>query len=257
MKPLGRNKGGYFGETIDIHKVLDGIFTEAESRGWQREIILQKDSLGIFALKRKGPRATRRIYISTGIHGDEPAGPLAAQQLISEDRWPDNAEIILCPCLNPTGFERNTRENSMGLDLNRQYLNPQAPETRAHIQWLERQGQFDICLCLHEDWESKGFYVYELNPENRPSFAEAIIRNVSAVCPVDMSPVIEGREANGGIISPSLDPRTRPLWPEAFWLIMNKTRQSYTTEAPSDFPLATRVAAEVAAVRTVLEGLTD
>lgn len=254
MKPLGKNDGKYCGETIDIHKILAEIYAEADTRGWKLENILQAGSLNISALKRGVPHAKHTLYISTGIHGDEPAGPLSVLQLMKEDRWPDGTDMIVCPCLNPTGFEKNTRESSMGLDLNRQYLNPEAPEVKAHIDWLKHQPQFDISMCLHEDWESKGFYVYELNPENRPSFCESIIKNVSAVCPVDMSPMIEGREAQGGIIRPSLDPKTRPLWPEAFYLIQHKTRQSYTTEAPSDFPLPTRVAAEVAAVRTVLDG---
>ena len=47
----------------------------------------------------------------------------------------------------------------------------------------------------------------------------------------------------------------RPDWPEAFHLIHNKTRLSYTLEAPSDFPLLTRVNALAPAVRTVLEQL--
>ena len=80
-----------------------------------------------------------------------------------------------------------------------------------------------------------------------------MIRRVSAVCPIDLSPEIEGRPAQGGIINPSIDPRSRPEWPEAFWLLNYKTRHSYTLEAPSDFPLATRVCALVEAVKTVLE----
>jgi hypothetical protein len=46
----------------------------------------------------------------------------------------------------------------------------------------------------------------------------------------------------------------RPQWPEAFWLLTHKTRHSYTLEAPSDFPLETRVNALVTAVRVILEG---
>ncbi len=135
--------------------------------------------------------------------------------------------------------------------MNRQYLQPEAAEVRAHIAWLERQPSFDICICLHEDWESQGFYLYELNPDNQPSFAQTIIKRVSEVCPIDMSPLIEGREAANGIIRPNLDPKSRPQWPEALYLLTYKTRLSYTLEAPSDFELATRVAAEVAALRVV------
>ncbi|PYL00742.1 MAG: hypothetical protein DME19_04010 [Verrucomicrobia bacterium] len=80
-----------------------------------------------------------------------------------------------------------------------------------------------------------------------------MVQAVSKVCPIDLSPVIEDRPAVGGIIRPDIDPEKRAQWPEAFYLIMNKTRHSYTLEAPSDFPLRTRVAALLAAVRTVLD----
>jgi hypothetical protein len=157
--------------------------------------------------------------------------------------------------LNPTGFPLNRRENADGFDLNRQYLHLEAEETRAHIGWLNRQPNFAVALCLHEDWESHGFYVYELNPDNLPSFAEKIVERVSKVCPIDPSPMIEGREAHNGIIRPSADPRSRPEWPEAFYLFTYKTRLSYTLEAPSDFPLAVRVEALVASVNAVLENI--
>ena len=120
---------------------------------------------------------------------------------------------------------------------------------------MQRQPPVDVTFCLHEDWESRGFYLYELNPKRRRSLAPIIIEAVAPVCPIDLSPIIEEREANGGIISPNLDPNSRPQWPEAFWLLQNKTRQSYTLEAPSDFPLPTRVEALAAGVRAALAAL--
>jgi hypothetical protein len=139
------------------------------------------------------------------------------------------------------------------MDLNRQYLHCEAGEVRAHIAWLQRQPRFDTCLCLHEDWEANGFYLYELNPDERKSHADAIIKAVAGVCPVDPAPIIEGRPALGGIIRPSADPLSRPHWPEGFYLLTHKTRQTYTLEAPSDFALEVRVRALVQAVRTVAE----
>ncbi len=203
---------------------------------------------------RRSARHESRIYISAGIHGDEPAGPLAIRQLLEEDQWPAEASLWVLPCLNPTGFAVNRRENAEGMDLNRQYLQPKAKETLAHIDWLKRQHNFDLCFCLHEDWEAQGFYVYELNPDGQPSLAEQIVARVSEVCPIDTSEIIEGRPANQGVIRPNLDPRSRPEWPEAFFLLTNKTRLSYTLEAPSDFPLSARVAALVNAVRGGVEG---
>lgn len=255
MKRLGKNHNGYHGETINIREVLREVELTARKLGWQVEQFYAQEDFQWFALHRSPSSVAAkpfRIYLSTGIHGDEPAGPLAALRLIQANQWPADAEIVLLPCLNPIGFARNTRENAAGLDLNRDYLNPQSPEIRAHIAWLERQPAFDLCLCLHEDWESHGFYVYELNPERKPSLAEAMVAAVAQVCPIDHSGVIEGREARGGIIRPNLDPLTRPLWPESFWLLQHKTRLSYTLEAPSDFSLETRVNALAAAVQAAL-----
>ena len=268
MQRLGRNLKGYGGETIDIDAVLRDCVAAARFHGWALEEIHRSPSL-IVALTRPAssipPQLTfhasritnpvPRIYISTGIHGDEPAGPLAVRQLLRENAWPAGLDLWLCPCLNPGGFTLNRRENRQGVDLNRQYLAPQAEETIAHIEWLKRQPGFDLCLCLHEDWESDGFYLYEQNPDHQPSLAEAMIARVGEVCPIDQAEVIEGRPAHNGIIRPNIDPQTRPQWPESFFLIMHKTRLSYTVEAPSDYPLAVRVAALTVAVNTALESI--
>jgi protein MpaA len=267
MERLGKNHGGYHGETIDIRAVRRDIETAAHQHGWTAEVFGQQGEFNLLALHRPSPstlnplarrsgaetaQLSTRIYLSAGIHGDEPAGPVAALRLLQENHWPENAELWFCPCLNPVGFALNRRENTGGKDLNRDYRHLETAEVRAHIAWLERQPKFDLCLCLHEDWESHGFYVYELNPENRPSLAETMIARIVNVCPIDPSPVIEEREAKGGIIRPNLDPQTRPQWAEAFYLIVNKTRLSYTLEAPSDFPLPTRVNALVTGVNAAL-----
>ena len=254
MKRLGKNHGGYYGETIDIHAVLQDITVAAHTHGWTSEIFHEQNNFQWLALHRPSritPHSSR-IYISAGIHGDEPAAPLAALRLLQENRWPSDAEIFLLPCLNPVGFTRNTRENADGVDLNRDYRHPKAAETRAHIAWLKRQPKFDLYLCLHEDWESHGFYLYEQNPDGKISLAEKMISAVEKVCPIDTAEIIEDREARGGIIRPNLAPAERPAWPEAVWLIVQKSRQGYTLEAPSDFELPVRVNALVTVVNAAV-----
>jgi protein MpaA len=255
MQRLGKNHGAYHGETIVIQDVLREIARTATETGWRREVFFNNDDFEWLAWHRKPVfQAVHplRFYISAGVHGDEPAGPLAALELLRRDQWPANAEMVMLPCLNPVGFNNNRRENGQGIDLNRDYLNPQSAEVRAHLAWLERQSPFDMTLCLHEDWESHGFYVYELNPDQKPSRAEAMVTAVAAVCPIDRSAMIEGRPAQNGVIRPELHPQMRPSWPEAFWLMQHKTRLSYTPEAPSDFPLQMRVNALVTAVQAAL-----
>jgi hypothetical protein len=260
VQKLGKNHGGYHGETIDIPTVLREVEIAALTHGWRSEIFHENAEFKWLALHRLPPSSiihhpSTRIYISTGIHGDEPAGPLAALKLIQENLWPENAEIFLLPCLNPAGFTLNQRGNAERIDLNRDYRNPKAAEVRAHIAWLERQPKFDLYLCLHEDWESHGFYLYEQNPDNRPSPAEKIIDAVQKVCPVDPSEIIEDRPAKNGIIRPNIRPHERSDWPEAFYLITSKSRQGYTLEAPSDFPLSVRMNALVAGANAALSGM--
>jgi len=255
VERLWKNVQGYYGERIDIAAVQRDCLMAAQAHGWEAEKLKASSEVELLAFSRRASSGTQhrfRLYISAGIHGDEPAGPLAVRQLLQDNLWPTEVNIWICPCLNPAGFVKNRRENAEGLDLNRQYLDPVAPETLAHIAWLKAQPDFDLCLCLHEDWESHGFYVYELNPDNRPSLAQAIVDRVADVCPIDPSEIIEGRAAHKGIIRPNVDSQSRPQWPEAFFLLTHKTRLSYTLEAPSDFPLATRAAALVAGVRAAI-----
>ncbi|MBC8096857.1 MAG: M14 family metallocarboxypeptidase [Akkermansiaceae bacterium] len=257
MQRLGKNLARYCGDTIDIWQTLEEVEAAAQQHGWSSETFFHTPGFKLPGLHRKPPVALAspfqpRIYLSAGIHGDEPAGPLAALRLLQENRWPDNAELWFCPCLNPVGFTLNCRENAHGIDLNRAYLNPSVEETIAHIAWLQRQPNFDLCLLLHEDWESHGFYLYEQNPDNRPSLAETMVEAVAPVCPVDPNELIEGRPAKNGIIRPNIDLKSRPDWPEAFYVITHKTSLSYTLEAPSDFALPVRVNALVTAVNSAV-----
>ena len=252
MKPLGLNHGGYLGETIDIESIQSDCLTAAEDHGWTVHWLETENGLRLLTLHRAAETANRKIYLSSGIHGDEPAAPLAMCRLLTENEWPEDAELWICPCLIPTGFPGNTRENTAGDDLNRDYKHLNTPEIRAHTHWLQTLPDLDFTIQLHEDWEAKGFYFNELKMDDEPTKPRRVLGAVKTVCPIDESPEIDGRKNDHGLIRPELDPAVRKLWPEAFWLVMNKTKLSYTCEAPSDFPIETRVEALVRAARSLL-----
>ncbi len=128
LQRLGKNINGYFGERIDIAAVLGQCVTAATAHAWRIEEIPVGEELSLLALTRPAthPQAGHRpsalrVYISAGIHGDEPAGPLAMRQLLHENTWPAELDLTVLPCLNPAGFLVNRRENPQGLDLNREY----------------------------------------------------------------------------------------------------------------------------------------
>ena len=210
----------------------------------------------LVALTKRTPGPRPRIYLSAGIHGDEPAPPFALLALLEAGIFDDRAGWFICPLLNPTGFMAATRENGDGFDLNRDYQDRQTAEIRDHVSWLRCQPNFDLTLCVHEDWESTGFYLYEQNPSQRPSLAEAILAAVATVCPIETATVIDGRSiAAPGIIRPETDPSLRENWPEAVYLRAHHTTLAYTIESPSAFPLPQRIAALRVAIAAAITGL--
>ncbi|MDD2764657.1 MAG: M14 family metallocarboxypeptidase [Opitutaceae bacterium] len=221
--------------------------------GFQIETFGEISGVPLLALTKPAPGRQPRFYLSAGIHGDEPAPPQALLHLLREQFFDARGSWYLCPLLNPAGMIRGTRENHEGRDLNRDYRSLLSAEIRAHIAWLKRQPPFELALCLHEDWESQGFYLYELNPDRRPSLAEATVAAVAKICPIDHAPIIDGRPAAGGIIRPDGDPATRELWPEAIYLRAHHTRLNYTLETPSARPVPQRIQAHVTAVTTAVE----
>lgn len=224
----------------------------ASQQGFGVEKFGEAAGCDLIALTKRAPGRLPRIYVSAGIHGDEPAPPLALLQLLEEGFFDARAVWFLCPLLNPAGFLRASRENADGIDLNRDYRSTRSTEILAHIAWLQRQPNFDLGLCLHEDWEATGAYLYELNPKMRPSLAEAIISEVARSHPIDPAALIDGRPASAGIIRPDSDPVTRDLWPEAIYLRAHHTDLSYTFETPSGHPLEERISAQCLALKTAV-----
>jgi murein peptide amidase A len=254
MQRLGKNHGRYHGESIDIDAVQSEIHELALAAGWSAETFLDIPGIRLRAYARAARTSERNIYVASGIHGDEPSGPLALAELLRENSWPD-ANLWLVPCLNPTGFRLNTRENSAGIDLNRQYRNPVTPEIVAHTAWLKRQPRFQTSILLHEDWEANGYYIYELNPKNHPSLSEPIIEAVRQFCPVEIAESVDGFSCRNGIIRVAVNPPERPQWAEAIYLIAHHSEQSYTLETPSDFALTFRVKAHCVALHEAFRQL--
>ena len=232
---------------------IEAFDTVARSQGFRAEplVTIAGVPLSAYTKRTSGPRP--RIYLSSGIHGDEPAAPPALLSLMEAGVFDDRANWFLCPLLNPTGFRLGTRENAEAIDLNRDYRDTHSSEIAAHIRWLRRQPNFDLTFCLHEDWETQGFYLYELNPDARPTLADAMITAARLHGPIETAALIDGREsAAHGIIRPDIDPILREQWPEAIYLGQHHCRLGYTLETPSVAPLAQRVATHAAAVQAAL-----
>lgn len=233
----------YLGKTITLEPLLDDIRRAARSSGFSVTTFGEVDGLPLIGLHRCGGSGDKAIYLSAGIHGDEPAGPLAVLELLGAG-LPRDITWYICPLLNPGGLRLGTRENANGVDLNRDYLALTQHETRSHVEWLRGQEIFDLGLFLHEDWEANGFYIYELNPTVEAfSLAGPMVEAAGKVCPIDHASRIDDHEAHNGVIIPQLRDLRRVDWPEALYIFTHHNKLNYTLEAPSSFPLHTRVEA--------------
>ncbi len=110
----------------------------------------------------RGPAPRRRILLSSGTHGDEPAGPHAILQFLERDNTKllEHLDICVIPCLNPCGYVRATRENGEGIDVNRSFEDDGTAEAVLVKELLGGQ-HFDLLVECHEDWEVEGYYLYE------------------------------------------------------------------------------------------------
>ncbi len=207
-----------------------------------------------------GPGAPA-VYFSAGIHGDEFSGPFALLEMLRRPDFFRDFDVTLFPILNPDGLLKELRENAGGIDLNRDYRELKSSEATGHVEVLKTLGRFDAAMMLHEDYEGIGAYLYELTDDDPPTLGAKMITAMGRHVPIDLRPEIEDFPAHGGVISRRDITRLRgpiedrPEWPEAIYLNLHHTRLSYTTETPKPFPLANRVAAQIAAVETLLEAL--
>ncbi len=191
------------------------------------------------------------LYLSAGIHGDEPAGPRAILQFLQRpDLWHD-LEIYIFPILNPTGFTLGKRENRDGVDLNRDYRMPQTSEVKLHRAFLDAMPELSAAVCLHEDWEASGCYLYHLTDGTDMELGSRVLEAMSRILPVELSALIDGQEAAKGLIQRHENMMDIEDWPEAIYLARSLTKCCFTLETPSSFPLEKREACLLAGMEEV------
>jgi protein MpaA len=127
--------------------------------------------LGLPILGYSFGQGTKKVLIMGGVHGDEVEGIWTALRLLQDfsENYEFDFTTILVPMFNPEGALAKTRQNSRGVDLNRNLptrdwspviANPRyhpgasamsEPENSALMSWLE-QNSPRFVLSLHS-WQ--------------------------------------------------------------------------------------------------------
>jgi hypothetical protein len=234
---------------------LPAFQNAAEQSGFSSTVLAETAAGPMTVWERPGTGP--RVYLSAGIHGDEPAGPLALLDLMREGFFAPDTDWVICPALNPTGLAGGRRENAEGVDLNRDYRLRKSREATAHADWLAAGAVPTLFLSLHEDWESVGFYLYEINlGADDPRQARDIIAATGPWFPPEPGHDIDGHAPREpGWIFHAAEADVPEGWPEAIYLAKLGCPLSFTFETPSHAALSARIAAQRAAVRAACRGL--
>ncbi|MEM1158188.1 MAG: M14 family metallocarboxypeptidase [Verrucomicrobiota bacterium] len=238
---------------MDVTKYIEQLSQKIRNSAWKVEW-MEKHSPYLYL---PGPDSAPRLYLSTGIHGDEPAGPMVVLSMLEDNSFFRHLEVHLFPLLNPFGLAVGTRENGDGVDLNRNYgPHPVAArETERHIEILQSLPQMDVGICLHEDWEASGVYLYHLDSSMQRFQGRAVLDAMAHHLPVETACVIDGSNANDGVIARHESEYESEEWPESIFLCRTKTGASMTLETPSSAKLHQRMRAHQAGVAEVIRQL--
>ena len=213
------------------------------------EVSQEKYSLPRFTLRGPNSYDPIRIGVFAAIHGDEPAGALAAAELLAEAaREPALIESFLLqvyPVCNPTGFEDDTRHSRRNKDLNREFWQA---SIEPEIEILERElrtQHFSGIIQLHADDTSDGLYGFVRGHTLTEHLLRPALLEAGKILPRNVSATIDGFAARDGIIYQTYEGiLAAPMQSEPpFEIIL---------ETPQHAAMDLQVRALVMAMRTIL-----
>jgi protein MpaA len=197
------------------------------------------------------------LYLSAGIHGDEPAATEGlihwAEKHLAAHVRSKSLPLMILPCLNPWGLVNNHRSDSESRDLNRLFDRSDFAPVR-ELKELLVGRTFQLGLNLHEDYDGRGIYLYEINPRP-PDFGPGLLQAASAVLPIDERRRIDGRPFQEGLALRRANLARFPLHPEAIYLHLHHGSHVITFETPSEFSLGARVHAHVLLIEECIRRL--
>ncbi|MEO0414298.1 MAG: M14 family metallocarboxypeptidase [Verrucomicrobiota bacterium] len=227
-----------------------------ESVGCPALTLIEGDGRPVLYLERES-KTQPAIYLSAGVHGDECAPVWALLQWAEANRkWLQENPFLIFPCLNPHGLIENTRTDQNGRDLNRCFDDADVPIISAW-QRLVRNKVFSQCLNLHEDYDARGIYLYEIAEE--VGGGQQILASCQHIidcdrrAEIDGHPFIDGLATHeSGTLEQVIEEELGGGYPEAIFLALHHSSACYTFETPSELDISARVSAHRAALDSAI-----
>lgn len=136
---------------------------------------------------KAGNGTSKRLLLTSGLHGNESIGPKVSSMFLSLKEIPSDTSVMVIPVMNPDGFIGAHRRDKTNSDPNRSFNS----ESKEYNKLLKTILDFDptICVDLHEFHENDGAFVYT----NIPS----ISKKLNAVYKTCKIPVTKKKKING------------------------------------------------------------
>jgi protein MpaA len=224
----------------------------ARKAGLKRFVYCTADEFEHFCFISPALENANGIYLSAGIHGDEPASTEGLYHWAELHRSIlRDIPVMIFPCLNPWGLVHNRRTDAENRDLNRCFHLDTIQRIKAQKE-LMRDHKFRLAMCLHEDYDAQGVYVYEIR-KKLTTFGRELLAAAGYYIPIDARRIIEGRRADQGWIARKINLKKFPLVAEAIYLALNHSDRTITAETPSEFDLVPRIQAHIAMIQRAIE----
>ena len=238
----------------DVTVLLARWKRAAAEAGWSVTSLCRAGAYPVLALRTRAS-GDDGLYLSGGMHGDEPAGAWGLFEWFQAHGGRLSSKpMVVFPCLNPGGLSLNTRATLEGEDLNRQFHRTDHPLVSAWRAWIGGQ-RFRLALCLHEDYDGQGVYCYELYHPQHPPLADRLLAACEHVIPRDPRPRIDGRKAVRAVVRRARAPVDLPGFPEAIALHLGIADHNLTFESPSEYSFYHRVRVHEAFVSAAVRSL--
>lgn len=221
---------------------------------------------------KKGSKNIKNIFLTGGVHGDEPAGVFSLLEFleVKAKQYENRFRFFVIPLVNPVGFQLNTLENGKQENINRSFTKSiSVLEAKAiEEQLAEWKTQFAFTMDMHEIpyyWEGEGWtqtdnphtaYLYETQVAPSQRIGAYMMKRLPGDIEVCNWPTIYADIAKGGVVTYP-EGNKNAVYAQGTtldaYLQGRYSTHTFTNETPIGWPIEKRVKTHLAWLAAALE----
>lgn len=228
------------------------------------QVTYDEFSAPVWVVRYRPPDAERRVLVTGGVHGNEPAGCAWVTELVSllaDGSQPyGKTSFDLVPLVNPWGWNRDIRYNREGWDINRDFASFETQEARILESLFDSRG-YDLAIDHHEDPDARGFYLYQYAKRDT-TLSRAVIEEIRKLgYPIEQDVhMVILRTRDGLVDAPGWGLRYMRLTGQLSitnYLRLEHSREVYTIETPIYLPMEDRLRMHRVAFQLIYSGVVE